>query len=77
MSKKAGPLSSVGVGCGCLGLVGMALGLLVVLGIPLGVYNSSVEAQAGGGGGAVFCASLLPLVLGLALFVLGRRPVDQ
>jgi len=76
MAKKAGPISYLGCGCGCLSLVVALLGLLVVLGIPLGVYNYSIEAPMGASGGGVVCLGLLGLPVGLVLFLLGRRTVD-
>ncbi|MBW1878776.1 MAG: hypothetical protein JRI25_01405 [Deltaproteobacteria bacterium] len=77
MAKKAGPISYLGCGCGCLSLLVALLGALAILGIPLGVYNYSVEASAGIGGGGVLCVGLMGLPIGLALFLLGRRTVED
>jgi hypothetical protein len=75
-TKKPGPLSWVGCGCGCLsGLVALA-GVMGIVAVLLGAINYSASTTVYGSAGGALCVGLVGGIIGIAMYIFGQRPAQ-
>ena len=72
-SDNSGILKGVGGGCGALGCLSTLIGLGAFAAVAAGAFNYSVEGQAMAGGGSCLCTGIVMLIVGIALFLVGRK----
>jgi hypothetical protein len=63
----------LGFGCGALGLLLGLGGLAAVAAVGAGAVNGAEEGTALSIGGGLCCSAFLPLLVGVALVVMGRK----